>query len=183
MRPVEQHLLDLPDVLRCEPPLVRAHDTEIDDGVRFDTTSEVDIGLDVAEREGARRGEQRPSSVKARIARACDGSPARRGSIDEDDVIEQVDRFETEHERWITMLLEHHRRRQGRFEAMSRSAPDDSTKAAQRVAAGFRVVGQFVQPGLNRVRRPQARNQPTLLRRERQQRRLDRVNAQERARL
>jgi hypothetical protein len=45
-------------------------------------------------------------------------------------VIEQVDRFETEHERWIAMLLERHRRRQGRFEAMSRSAAYDSAKAA-----------------------------------------------------
>ena len=76
MRPVEQHLLDLPHVLRREPPVVRAHHTQIDDGVGLDAAGEVDVRLEVAERERARRRKERPPSVQAGIARARDRSPA-----------------------------------------------------------------------------------------------------------
>src|SRR5678815_3135990 len=122
MRPVEQHLLDLPYVLRCEPPVVRAHHAEIDDRVRLDATGEIDIRLEVTERERARRRKQRPSSVKTRVTRASDRSPPCPGSIDEDDVTVQVDRFVAEHEPWIPLLLERRRRRKGRCEEMGSSA-------------------------------------------------------------
>ena len=121
-----------------EPPVVGPHHAKIDDGVRLDAAGEVDVRLEVAERERAWRRKQRPPPVQARIARARDRSPSGLRSIDEDDVIEQVDRLEAQHERRIAMLLEDHGRRQRGFEAMRRSGPDDAAKAAQRLAARLR---------------------------------------------
>ena len=59
VRVVEQHPLDLPDVRLRQPPVVVAHHAEIDDGVAGDPSGEVDVRIDVAERERARRGEHR----------------------------------------------------------------------------------------------------------------------------
>ena len=55
MRIVEQHPLHLPDVLLREPPIVVPHDAEIDDGVAGHTAGEIDVGIDVAQRQIARR--------------------------------------------------------------------------------------------------------------------------------
>ena len=81
------------------------------------------------------------------------------------------------------MLLEDHRRRQRGFEAVRRAGADHAAKAAQRLAADFSLLyGQRVQPCLDRERRTQARDETTLLRRQRERRRLDPVSAWERAR-
>ena len=68
MRPVEQHLLDLPDTLCRNPPVVRAHHAQIDDGVRLDASSEVDVRLEVAERQRPRCRKEWPSPMKPWIA-------------------------------------------------------------------------------------------------------------------
>ena len=73
--------------------------------------------------------------------------------IDEDHVIELVDRFEADDERRVPVLFEHRRRKERRFEAVRRVMPDDAAKAAQRRAPGrrFGVVGKRVEVALNRA--------------------------------
>ena len=71
VRIVEQHPLHL-DVLLREPPIVVPHDAEIDDGVAGHTAGEIDVGIDVAQRQIARRSEDRLASVQAGVARAGD---------------------------------------------------------------------------------------------------------------
>ena len=79
-------------------------------------------------------------------------------------MIELVDRFEADDERRIAVLLEHRGRKQRRLEAVRGAMPDDAAKAAQRGAARRRlgVVGKRVQVALNRERRAQPRDQPSL---------------------
>ena len=152
MRPVEQHLLDFPHILLGQTPVVLAHHPQIDDGVRLDAAGEIDVRLDVAERERARRGEERLPAVQSGIARSRDRSPAGAGAIDEDDVIEQVDRLEAEDQRRVAVLLHDHRRRERRLQAVRRAGADHTAKAAQRLAALLGVIGQRIQPLLHRER-------------------------------
>ena len=56
--------------------------------------------------------------------------------VDEEHVIELVDRFEAEHERRPAVLLEDHRGGQRRFQAVRGVVPDDAAEAAQRRAPG-----------------------------------------------
>ena len=134
MRPLEQHPLDLPHVRLRQPPVVVAERAQVDDRIPLDASGEVDVRIEVAERERARRREHRLASVQARIARPRDRSPAARPAIDEDDVIEQVDRLEAEDERRVAVLLEDHRRRQRRLEAVRGASLHHAAKAAERFA-------------------------------------------------
>ena len=94
--------------------------------------------------------------MQARIARARDRSPSAAAPVDEDHVIELVDRLEAEDERRVAVLLEDDRREQRRLEAMRAAVADDAAKAAQRRApAGLVVVGQAVEVALNGERRAQ----------------------------
>ena len=135
MRVVEQHPLDLPHVRVRQPPVVVAHHAQIDDGVAGDAAGEVDVRIDVAERQRARRGEDRLPAVQARIARARDRSPAAAPPVDEDHVIELVDRLEAEDERRIAVLLEDDGREERRLEAVRAAVADDAAEAAQRRAS------------------------------------------------
>ena len=136
---------------------------------------QVDIRVEIARRERARRREDRLPSVQPRIARPRDGTPERVGSIStlrssgpflihENHMVELVDRLEADDERRIPMLLEHRRREERRLEAMRGVMPHDAAKTAQRGAARRRlgVVGKRVQIALNRERRAQPRDQPSL---------------------
>ena len=80
------------------------------------------------------------------------------------------------------MLLHDDRRKQRRLEAVRGSGADDATKTAQGLAANLGVVRQGIEPGLNGIRRSQTCNETTLLRRERECRRIDRISARERVR-
>ena len=77
--------------------------------------------------------------------------------VDEDHVIEVVDRFEAENEWRVAMAFEDDRGGQRRLQAMHRVMRNDPAKAAKRRAPGGRlgVVGQPVQELLNERRRPQ----------------------------
>jgi hypothetical protein len=75
-------------------------------------------------------------------------------------VVQLVNRFETQHERWIAVLLEDGRSRQRRLETVGRVMTYDSTKAAERCAAGrrFGVVRQGVEKALDELRSLQSTN-------------------------
>jgi hypothetical protein len=171
---------DLPDVLVRQPPVIVPQHAQIDDGVRLDAACGIDVRLDVAERERARRREERQSSVQAGIARARDRSPSRWRAIDEDDVIEQVDRLEAQDERRVSMLLHDRRGGECGFETVCRACTDDTTKAPQRLAPGLRVVRQCVQPALDGERRTKPVDDLTLRASQRKRWRIDRVSAWER---
>ena len=97
------------------------------------------------------------------IARPRDRSPAAALPVDEDHVIELVDRLEAEDQRRIAVLLEHDRREERRLEAVRAAVADDAAEAAQRrAAARLVVVGQAVQIALHGERRAQPRDQPPL---------------------
>ena len=82
-------------------------------------------------------------------------------------MIELVDRLEAEDERRIAVLFEHDRREQRGFETMRAAAAERRREAAQRRAAvRLLVVGKRVEIPLNRSRRSEARDQPSLARRE-----------------
>ena len=102
----------------------------------------------------------RPCSPGSR-ERATDPQPCG-AAIHEDHVIEQVDRLEAQDERRIPVLLEDDRRRQRRFQAMRGAGPDHAAERAQRLAALLVVVGKRVQPALDGVGRPQARDEAAL---------------------
>ena len=62
------------------------------------------------------------------------------------------------------MLFEDDCRRQCGFQTMHRSGANDAAKAAESLAALLLVVGQGVEPCLDRTRRSQTRDQATLVR-------------------
>ena len=98
--------------------------------------------------------------------------------VDEDDVIQLVDRLEAENERRIRMLLEDDGREQGGFETVRASVAHYAAEAAERGSfrGRLRVVRQPVQVPLHVIRRPQSRNEAPFSRGKRAaRRRLDRA--------
>lgn len=106
--------------------------------------------------------------MQSRIARARDRSPSCPRAIHKDDMVKEIDRLESKNEWWITMLLENSRGKECRFETMSSSCSNDSSKTAHGVAGGFSVVWQVVQPSLNRSWSFQLVDEPSLNRCKRQ---------------
>src|SRR6185436_780374 len=100
-----------------------------------DPPREIDVGVEVAECERARRGEHRLAAVEPRVARARDRPPAPALLVDEDHMIELVDRFEAEEQRRIAVRLEDDRGEQRGLEAMRAPLADDAAEAAQGGAA------------------------------------------------
>ena len=148
----------------AKAPVVGAEHAQVHHRVRFDAAGEVDVPLEIAERQRSRRGEHRLPAVQPGIARARHRSPAVRSSIHEDDMVEQVDRLEAEHERRIAVLFEDDGCRERRLETMGGACPDDPAEAAERFTAALGVVGQRVQPVLHRGRRTQTRDEPPFAR-------------------
>src|SRR5207247_8362241 len=101
----------------------------------------------------------------ARIARSRHGAPATGPPVDEDDVVEIVDRFETENERRIAVLLENHGGKEGCFQAMCTLVTDDTPEAPEgRSPCGLGVVRQAVEKSLYRQRSVQAGNESAFTR-------------------
>ena len=71
-------------------------------------------------------------------------------AIDEDHVVEHVDRFQAHQQRRVAVLLQHAGGEQRGLQAMRRAAPDHLPEAAQRVAVGLGVVRQPVEKALHR---------------------------------
>ena len=158
VRSVEQDALGFPHVRFREPPVVAAEQiAEIDDGVGGHAPGEVHVRIDVAERKRARRREDRLAAVQAGIARARHRSPSSAAPVDEDHVVELVDRLEAHGERRVAVLLENHRGGERGFQAVHRTFADHAAKAPQRGAPGRRlvVVGQPVQKRLHGLGRAQ----------------------------
>ena len=106
VRVIEQHPLDLPHIPVAQPPVVVAHQRrDVHDDIAGDAAGEIDVRIHVAARERARVGEHRPAAVKARVARPGNRSPASVAPVDEDHVVELVDRFEAEKQRRVAVLL------------------------------------------------------------------------------
>src|SRR5262249_25707769 len=101
MRVREQRALDFPYVAVGGPPVVAAEHAQIDNGIAGDAAGEVEVWIEIAERERTRRGEDRLAAVQPRVPRSRHRSPAAAVAIEEDHVIELVDRFEAEGERRI----------------------------------------------------------------------------------
>ena len=108
MRVFEQETFDLPHVGFRHPPVIVAKKPEIDNGVGGDAPGEVDVGIDVAEREIPWTREDRLAAVQPRIAGARDRPPSPARTVREDHVVELVDRLEAQHPRRVAMLLEDH---------------------------------------------------------------------------
>src|SRR5262245_37293981 len=104
MGPLEQHPFHLPDIALTQTPVVRVQHAQIDDCVCLDASGVVDVPVEITERERTRRREYRLPAVKAWIARARDRSPPVLSSIHENHMIQQVRRFEAEHEGREAML-------------------------------------------------------------------------------
>src|SRR5207247_10423756 len=83
----------------------------------------------------------------------------------EDDVIGVVLRFESEHRRRISMLLEDRRGGQRGLETMGLARPDDPAKGAEGLAAFLVVVGEGLEPPLHPLRRRRPLEAATFLRR------------------
>ena len=149
----------VPPSTRCSPTAAsrsRPSTSQIDDRVAGDAAVIVDVRLDVAERERARGAEDRLAPVQSGIARAADRSPSPAVPIDEQHVIQLVDRFEAEDERRIAVLLEDHRRRERRLQAVRRPVRGrrrGSCAAWRRRAAAPCCTAAF-RKRLHRRRRP-----------------------------
>src|SRR6185295_2607754 len=100
-----QQALDLPDILFRQAPVVITKRAQIDDRVGLDTAGEIDVRVEVAERQRSWRRENGFSAVQTGITRPRHGSPSMRGTVDKDHVVQQVDRFKAQDERRIAMLL------------------------------------------------------------------------------
>ena len=130
MRVLEQHPFDLPHVRVRQPPVVAAHHAQVDDRIAGDASGQIDVGIHVAQRERARRGEDRLPPVQPGVARSRHRPPAAATAIGEDHVIELVDRFEAEDERGIAVLFERHGREQRRLETVRAAVADDAAEAS-----------------------------------------------------
>ena len=147
---LEQHPFDLPDIGFGQPPVVIAQDPQIDHGVAGDAAGEVDVRLDIAERQRPRRGEHGKAPVQSGIPRSRHRSPALLLLIDEQHVIEQVGRFEAEDQRRVPVLLEDRGGEQRGLEAMRTAVANDAAEAAERGSpAGLLVVRQAIQVPLH----------------------------------
>ena len=111
VRPVDQQLLHRPHVAGGEAPVVAAHRGQVHHAVGADPAAEVDVRVDVAERQRAGRRKHRPAAVETGVARAGDRPPAPWSAVDVDDVVEPVDRLEAEQQRRMAVLLERRPRR------------------------------------------------------------------------
>ena len=152
---VQQHPLDLPHVSIRQPPVVPAHHAEIDDRIARHTSSEVHVGIDIAERQRSWSREERFTAVEAGVAGTRDRTPAPAMLVDEQDVIEVIDGFEAQNERREPMLFQNHRSRERRLQTVCRVVSHDAAEASQGRARRRRlgVVRQPIQEALDRERR------------------------------
>ena len=162
---VQHHPLDGPDVLGGEPPVIATHvRRQVDDGVALHSAGVVDVRVGVAEGEGTRRREHRLSAVQARVTRARDGAPASLPAVDEQDVIQLIDRFEAQDRCRVAMLLEDDGGKERRLEAVGAVVRDDAAERAERRTHRLVVVRHRVQVRLHTLRRIQARDEPPFSR-------------------
>ena len=161
---VEQETLDLPYIPGGKAPIIPAKDAKVFDRISLDASRVIHVALGIAQSQRARVAENGPPSVEARVAGAGDGSPAGWCPVYEDDVVEEVYRLETEHERRESALLEYDSRRYGSLQAMGGASANHSAKASQSLTALFSIVGEGIEPALSCSGRAEAANEPLFSR-------------------
>src|SRR6476661_11271719 len=102
--------------------------------VAGDAAGVIDVRIEIALGERARRTKHRLPPVQTGIARARHRPPLAALAIDEDDVVEAVDRIEAEQQRGIAVLLERASSKQSRFQAMRWAVSYPRPEASERVA-------------------------------------------------
>src|SRR5262249_26123246 len=92
VRIVEQDALDFPRIAFRRPPVVAGENAKIDNRVAGDAAGVVDIRIEIAQRQRTRRREDRLATVESRVSRPGDRAPSAAVPVQEDDMIEFVDR-------------------------------------------------------------------------------------------
>jgi hypothetical protein len=87
-------------------------------------------------------------------------------AVNEDHVVEVIDRFETHDQRRKSVLFENTGGRQSGLEAMCAAVPENLTQASKRPAVRLGVVWQAVEKALHERRSAQPADQALLRRRE-----------------
>ena len=161
----EEHALDFPHVCFGNSPVVIAHHLrEIDDGVAGYPAGEVDVWIEVTERERTGGCEDGLPPVQTRIARPRHRTPSSAAFVDEHHVIQGVDRFEAQDERRVAVPFHHRRGEERRLETVRRFFAHDAPKAAKGGATmRFLVIRKMIKVTLHETRRPQPRDQPALM--------------------
>jgi hypothetical protein len=70
MWPIAEELLDFPEILFGQSPVIRVEHTKIEHSIAFDTPSVIHVALGVAESESARCCENRLASMQPGVTRA-----------------------------------------------------------------------------------------------------------------
>src|SRR5262249_53210174 len=143
------------------------HGGEVDDRVAGDPASEVDVRVEIAERQRSRRREHRTAAMQPRIAGASNRAPPPASPVNEYYVVERVDRLDAQDQRRKTMLLEDDGGEQRRLQTVRTPLADHAAKRSQRrPPARLLVVGQRVEMRLHGGRRSERCDQPPLARAE-----------------
>jgi hypothetical protein len=100
--------------------------------------------------------------MQARIARARHRAPTAAFAINENDVIEVIDRFQAHDQRRKSVLFQDAGSRQRCLEAVRSAVPQNLTKASERFTAGFGVVWQAIEKALHQDRTAQPSDQAPL---------------------
>src|SRR5688572_12660461 len=162
VRPIPQQSLDFPEIAGRKPPVIAAELAQVDDRVSLDAAGVVDVALYIAQSEITGSPEHRPAAVQSRIPGARNRSPSFWALVYEQHVIEKIDRLEAEHERRVTVLLQHCGREENRLQAVGGARANDATEASHRVAVQLSVIRKLVEPRLNGGWGAQPHDDPAL---------------------
>ena len=141
----------LPDVSCRHLPVVPAKGSEVGNRVTHNSSTEINIGLHVAQCEVAGRTENRLAPVEAGVTRPRDRSPPAAAAIHEHHMVEQVLRFQAQNQRRVSVVLEDDGRRERSLQTMRGPMFQDLSKAPKGcVACGMLdVVREPIEEALN----------------------------------
>ena len=168
MRPLLKQALDSPEISIRQSPIIWIQHSQVEHAITLDPSRVIDVTLRITESECARRFESRLAAVQSGIARARNRTPSGFVAIDEDHMIEKIDRLEPKYQRRISMLLESDSSEQCCLETMRSARAHDTTNSAHSVACRLAIVWKIIEPSLNNERRTQRVYQAPLDRRKRQ---------------
>src|SRR6266508_395628 len=109
MRNSAQVVFDLVHVPCREAPIVIAQIVEARQSITFDSTRHVNVGIEVALNQLSQVTKTGPSSMQPNVSGAGDRTPAAVSMEHKVDVIEQVNRFYVQEQRWMAVLFPNHR--------------------------------------------------------------------------
>src|SRR5690349_7476143 len=144
MRPLLQQTLDLPEISARQSPVIWIEHSQIEHAISLYPSRVIDVALRIAESECARCLENGLAAMQSRITRACHRSPSGFITIDEDHMIEEIDRLETKNQRRISVLFESDSSKHRCLEAMRSASAHDATKSAHRVTCRLAIVRKII---------------------------------------